>query len=98
MNFNIVVFIKDAKKGTSKNWIILKAFAERFDKNKVYEINFCGTEANSSIPLTDKQNETLKELLIQDFGYAPYDIDKAKKIIGNGKQYTIKNYVECLDC
>lgn len=91
MNVNIVIFIKNVKKGTTKNWIILEAFAERFDKNKVYEINFCGTDVNSSIPLIEDQNKILRDLLVKDFGYAPYDIDKAKKIIGNGKKYIIKN-------
>ena len=90
MNVNIVVSIKDVQKGTTKNWIIFESLVGFFDTNKVYKINFCGTDVDSSIPLTDEQNESLKELLIRDFGYAPYDINKAKKTIENGKKYVLK--------
>lgn len=90
MNVNIIVFIKNVEKGKTINWLTFEANVGFFDVNRTYTIDFCGTDANSSIPLTDEQNETLKDLLIKDFGYAPYDMDKAKKIIGNGKSYIIK--------
>lgn len=90
MDVNTVVFIKDVKKGETKNWLIFEAFVSFFDVNRVYKINFSGTDVDSSIPLTDEQNESLKELLIKDFGNAPFDIDKAKKIIASGKEYIIK--------
>ena len=89
MNVNIVVFIRDVKKGKSNNWLVFEAYVGFFDVNRVYKIDFSGIDLDSSIPLTDEENESLKELLIKDFGYAPYDTDKAKKIIGDGKSYTI---------
>ena len=90
MDVDIVIFIKDVKKGRTKNWLIFEVLVGFFDANRVYKIDFCGTDINSSIPFTDEQNESLKELLIKDFGYAPYDIDKAKKVIRNGRTYLIK--------
>lgn len=90
MDVNIIVFIKNVKKRKTINWLAFEANVGFFDVNRIYTINFCGTDVDSSIPLTGKQNETLKELLIKDFGYAPYNINKAKKIIGDGKEYVIK--------
>lgn len=89
MSARIVVFVINAKKGKTENWIVFEANVSRFDVNRKYIIDFCGTEVDSDIPLTDGQNEILKELLVKDFGYAPYNIEKAKKIIGMGKQYFI---------
>lgn len=90
MSVIISVFIKNVKKGKTVNWLTFEADVSFFNANKTYKIYFCGTELYSSIPLTTNQKETLEELLIKDFGYAPYSIDKAKKIIGNGKQYIFK--------
>ena len=45
---------------------------------------------NLTILLTDEENNTLKKLLTKDFGYAPYNKNEAKKIIGEGKEYIIE--------
>lgn len=90
MEANIVAFLKNVKKGKTKNWLTFEINIGRFDVNKQYTVNFCGTDMDSCIPLTDEQEVRLKELLVEDFGYAPYDIEGAKKILGNGKQYVIK--------
>ena len=92
MNVNIGIFIQNVKKGKTNNWLIFEAVVGFFffDVNRVYTIDFCGTDIDSSIPSTDEQNESLKEQLIQDFGYAPYDINKANSIVKNGKKYVIK--------
>ena len=89
MRVQINISIQSVNHGKNKNWIELEALVGFFDKNRLYKIEFCGTELNSSIPLTDKQEESLKGQLINDFGYAPYDVCKAKKVIENGKDYII---------
>ena len=89
MKTNIAILVKNAKPGKNKNWIVLEAYVGFFDVNKLYRIEFCGTEAISSIPLLDNQNDQLIELLANDYGYGPYNLSKVKETIGEGKQYII---------
>lgn len=87
----IVIWIKSVSKGRNSYWLFFKAYAGVFSNTTVYPIDFCATELHTSIPLSDSETEELKELLVADFGYPPYDIDKAKLLIGRaGKGYTIK--------
>lgn len=90
MSTTIVIFTKSVKEGRTPNWLTFDVLVGFFDANRVYRVDFCGTDVVSDIPLTDDHNEILKKLLVKDFGYAPYDIEKAKKIVRNGKQYIFK--------
>lgn len=89
MNANIVVFLKNVKQGKTKNWLTFEICVGRFDVNKKYIVDFCGTDIDSCVPLRAEQKVRLKELFVEDFGYAPYNIEEAKEIVGNGKQYVI---------
>lgn len=89
MDTKIVAFIKGVRKGRTKNWLVFEAYIGRFDVSKQYTIEFCGTDIISYSPLTYEQKMCLKELFVQDFGYAPYSIKEVEGIIGDGKQYVI---------
>lgn len=89
MIVNSTIWIRSASKGKSDNWLVFSVYVSHLDVNKKYRIEFCGTELISSLPLTDEQVDRLKGKMVQDFGYAPYNIDKAKRIIGEGRSYSI---------
>ena len=89
MRSNIVIDVKNVKPGKSPNWIILESYIGYFDVNRLYNIEFCGTEVTSSIPLMAAETEQLLTMLIKDFGYGPYNISKVKATVGDGKYYVI---------
>jgi len=87
----IVIDVQNVKRGKNPYWIVLEAYVGRFDVNKKFPIEFCGSEAISTIPLKDDENEGLKDMLANDFGWGPYDINKIKKVLGEtGISYVIE--------
>lgn len=91
MRTKFIIWIKQVNKGENEYWLHFDAYVDRFDKNKLYGIEYCGTEASSSIPLTSEQSMKFVEMLSEDFGYAPFNVEKARLIIGSGKEYIIDN-------
>jgi hypothetical protein len=45
---------------------------------------------NTNIPLVDEDKESLVKMMKKDYGYAPYDIVKAKETLKNKFQYFIE--------
>ena len=82
-----LIFIRQVQHGKNKFWLKFYAFSS-FDSNKTYIIDYCGTDVESTIPLTEEDASKLLEYLRQDFGYSPFDFEKAIAVIGNGKTYT----------
>lgn len=73
--------LKSVKQGRTKNWLIFTCYVPMYDINKEYKVEFCGTELHVNFGITNSENEQLLELFVSDFGYAPYDIVKAQKIL-----------------
>lgn len=84
---NISIF--DVRLGETTNWLIFEARVGRLDNHRIYSFAFCGTELNHSLSLLDSDIENLREQLYNDFGYPPFDIQKAKRILGTGKEYIL---------
>ena len=81
--------IASVEYGQNKNHLYFKCTSS-FDSFKNYYITFCGTDLNTNIPLVDEDKETLVQMLKNDYGYAPYDIVKAKETLKNKFQYFIE--------
>lgn len=92
MNSYFMISIQDVELGKNGCWLKFHAYVGRYDVNKKYEIDYCGTGISSDIPLTDEQKEMFRSQLNKDFGYAPFDIVKAKRILGDGRQYRIAKH------
>lgn len=90
MTQRIVVDMISVRKGKTENWLVFTAYVGALDRHKKYQIEFCGTELLPSFYLNDDQLETLREMLIEDFGFGPYDLDKAKATLKRLKSYTIE--------
>lgn len=89
MQVQIVIRLISVESGKNKNWLTFEAFAGALDRNRKYTISFCGTELEHSLSLTDCEIEELERKLGDDFGYPPFDIEKAKRILGKGKDYVL---------
>ena len=70
--------IKSVDLGRTENWLSIDTYAARYDVNRLYHIDFCGTELHHDMPLTDDLREQLMEALVEKFGHAPYDIAEAE--------------------
>lgn len=90
MNIQVVVTIESLAKGRTKNWLTISALIPYLDNNRVYRIDFCGTEIHHDLALPERILSSLKDKLCEDFGYPPYDMKKCKKVLGEGLIYTFR--------
>ena len=89
MKSSIKIEISSVEYGQNNNHFHFKCTSS-FYSFKTYYITFCGTDLNTNIPLVDEDKETLVQMLKNDYGYAPYDIVKAKETLKNKFQYFIE--------
>ena len=89
MQYNLVIKIENVKLGKNKNWLDFQVMVGALDQNRRYTINYCGTELHHGLSLKDEEMEIFRGYLCSDFGFPPFDIQKVKKNLGNGKSYII---------
>lgn len=78
--------IESAEKGRNANWLILNALWSRDDA--MHRLEFCGTELQDDLCITEEAHGKLLECLAEDFGYAPYNIRKVRsRLKGQGYAY-----------
>ncbi len=75
--------------GKNKNWLIFKGYVPQCDNSFQYTFEYCGTELYSTANLRESQINDLLEEMNKDFGYAPFDLKKAERLVGDGKEYYI---------
>ncbi len=86
---NVVVYLANVELGKNNNWLRFQAQIPRLGRSSNYSFEFCGTELQHCLSLTVEDIECLKEMLCSDYGYPPYDIKRAKEVLGQRKEYTI---------
>lgn len=77
------------EKGRTKNHLIFKGFIPSNNNFYEYEFDFIGTEIITTGYLSDDEKEQLVKKMQKDFGYAPYDLREAKKVLGKFKDYEL---------
>lgn len=87
---NIIVFINNASLGKNNYWISFDAYVSSFNPSKRYKMDYCGTKLHSSIPFTAEKSEVMRGMLIDDYAYGPFDINRVRTILGSGKSYVFK--------
>lgn len=85
-----VVRLTEVKIGATENHLCFVGYVPYLDANKKWKFDFTGVDLYATASLTEKGVENLLKELCDDFGYAPYDIHKAKRILGDGKDYSIE--------
>lgn len=89
MEQQIIVSLIDVEYGRNENWLSFKAYVGWLNKNRKYTLDYCGTELKHSLPLLDCEMDELRASMYKDFGSAPFDLHKAKHILGEGKDYIL---------
>ena len=79
----------EVEKGGNNNWLKFKCSCPKMSVSNYYYISFCGTEIIHSLSLNEEQHKNLLNILSLDFGFAPYDISDAKKILEKAKSYDV---------
>ena len=58
--------------------------------NKIFSIDYTGTEIIHNMSLTELVEERLKEDLNDSFGFGPFDINRAKSVVSSGVSYVYR--------
>ena len=88
-----IIRMTSVEYGANKNHLHFRGFIPRKDPNFLYDFDFIGVETTVNTYLPEKANEQLTDKLVEDYGYAPYDIKKVKKIFSDGKDYKVDSVV-----
>ena len=54
-----------------------------------FEFDYIGTEVHVNGNMTKKQLEELEEQMREDFGFAPFELSKAKAVLGEFITYSV---------
>ena len=84
-----VIFI-DVEYGRNENWLRFTGHVPRCDNSKRYIFEYCGTELNTTAIMTEAAMDNLIDCLNDDFGYAPFDINKASEVLDTYREYYIE--------
>lgn len=82
--------IESVTLGKNQYHLVFTGYLPGFDFNCKHDFDFVGSDLIAISPLSEKQLDRLRKELAKDFGYPPYNEEDAKKILGDGKQYSIK--------
>ena len=87
---DMAINLETVELGTTENHLLFKGFVPTLSNFYMYKFDFTGTDLTSTSGLSDKQLEGLRKKLLKDYGYPPFDENKARGILGSGNQYRIK--------
>lgn len=79
--------------GVNEYHLEFQGYIPEIDPNLLYDFDFIGTDINVNTYLSDKARQQLKEELVKDYGYAPYDIKRVKEIFGTRKEYYVNSVI-----
>lgn len=85
----IVVNVFKVSKGKNSNWLKFTITVGGVNDNREFDVDFCGTELNGG-SLYGDMREIVKNELVSDYGYPPYDIKKCNQILKQKNCYTIE--------
>lgn len=87
---NMAINMESVELGETENHLLFKGYVPSLNNFYKYKFDFTGTDLISTSGMSEKQLMRLKEKLIKDYGYPPFDEDEAQKVLGSGEQYRIR--------
>ena len=90
MKTQIVITLSSVAYGQNKYHLCFDC-SSSLDYHKKYYISFCGTDLETNIPLVKSDEDTLKQMLQKDYGFAPFDMAKTKQILALKFRYCIES-------
>lgn len=88
MKSQIIINLLSVRYGSSKNILVFDCEYSR-DPQFTHIISFCWGEIQTDMSLSDKHQETLRDMLKKDYK-PPFDINRAKETIKTKHQYFIE--------
>lgn len=85
----MIISMIDVSEGRTKNWLIFKAYIGAMSRHNKYTLEFCGTELRGSLSVNEERQENFRQMLIEDYGFGPYDIEDAKEKLKTHHSYNI---------
>lgn len=83
--------LETVKLGNTQNHLVFTGYVPALNNCYKYSFDYTGVELTTTAGLLNDQRERLREELLKDFGYAPFNITDAEIILGEyGKQYRIE--------
>lgn len=82
--------MQSVEPGENENHLIFQALIPRIDEC-YQEFDFTGTNVTTKLDMPEKSRDQLARQLAKDFGHAPYDIEKAEKTLGLGREYCVNS-------
>ena len=84
------VILTEVSYGKTHNYLMFRGFVPMCDNSYLHSFEYCGTSLTTTASLPDDLVETFREMLGDDFDFPPFDLEKAKKILGEGREYYIE--------
>lgn len=75
--------------GKNNNHLKFKGSLYWNQRSSECSFDFIGTEVSCNVYIPEAEKRQLLSQLLEDYGYAPYDIKKAQEVLGEGKTYMI---------
>lgn len=69
----LVLKLESVEWGKTKNWLVFRSYITPLDTSRLYTFEFCGSDLIAHASLTDDQENQLREILSERFGYPPYN-------------------------
>ena len=87
---NMAINLESVELGATENHLLFRGYVPGFDNFRMFKFDFTGVGLTSTSNLSEKQLERLLEKMVEDFGYPPFDENKAREVLGTWKQYKIE--------
>lgn len=84
------VLLVDVEYGRNEYWLKFTGFVPRCDNSRKYKFEYCGTELHTTAGMSDKAKDDLLAYLNRDFGYPPFDLERAKGLVESNGEYYVK--------
>lgn len=85
----MVISMIDVSEGRTKYWLVFRAYVGEMSRHNKYTIEFCGTEVRDGLSFNDERHEKFRRMLIEDYGFGPYNIEDAKEILKTHSSYNV---------
>lgn len=86
----MVITLKSVEMGKNDYWIRFECYNGILDINRLFHIEYSGTDVIHDMSLSEIENEKLKLSLNNDFGYAPFNIKEMREVLKKHRGYVFR--------
>ena len=86
----MVIRLIDVTYGRNNHWLHFVCTNGESDVNRRFYIDYSGTDLLHNMSLADETENSLKTKLNDDFGFVPFKIEAAKRVLKTHKGYIFR--------